>query len=175
MPNLHRQFIYNAVVGKDDVEVNACRRWLDGLVPKIGMATLLPAVSVYCEKKGNEGITGFVVISTSHAAFHYWEPRSHSPNRLSFCLYSCGPFDTRVVVEHIEEFWSIRRSQYRLFDRTWDIVEVLPNNASSDPDVSRSEFGIDRCYGTRRLETGATSTGWKPVPHPPAPHKGLTC
>lgn len=126
MPDFHQHLIFNGVVNNVPASADACRQWLDALVPKINMKTLVPASAVYCDDPGNEGVTGVVVISTSHAAFHYWEPGSENPNRLSFCLYSCAPFDAQRVIDHIDEFWSIRDCRYRVFDRSWDIVEVSP-------------------------------------------------
>ena len=124
MPNCHQHLIFNGVVNNVPSSVDACRQWLDALVPKIHMKPLVPANSVYCDDPGNEGITGVVVITTSHAAFHYWEPSSELPNRLSFCLYSCAPFDPQVVIEHIDEFWGIQDHQCKVFDRNWEIVEM---------------------------------------------------
>jgi len=124
MPKTHRHLIFNGVVRNTPTDPSACRQWLDALVPRIHMKTLVPASSVYCDEPGNEGITGFVVISTSHAASHYWEPRSEQPRRLSFCLYSCADFAPAVVIDHIDAFWSIERCRHRLIDRTWDILEV---------------------------------------------------
>jgi S-adenosylmethionine/arginine decarboxylase-like enzyme len=129
MPNLHRHhrhLILNCVVGRTPTSVSACRDWLNALVPKINMNILTPATCVRCDDPGNEGITGTVVISTSHAAFHYWLPESDCPNRLSFCLYSCAPFDPEVVIEHVHQFWWIKESRHKLIDRDWEIVEAAP-------------------------------------------------
>jgi len=132
MPNSHRHhrhLILNCVVGRNRVSVSSCRDWLNALVPKIKMNVLAPAACVRCDDPGNEGITGTVVISTSHAAFHYWSPQSDCPNRLSFCLYSCAPFDPQVVIEHLDQFWSIKDSRHKLIDRDWDIVEATESAA----------------------------------------------
>ena len=82
----HRHIMVNAHVAQSP-SINECREWLDGLAPRVGMNILVPAVCVMCNDDGNEGITGTVVISTSHAAFHYWSPESSEPQRLSFCLF----------------------------------------------------------------------------------------
>ena len=125
MPNFHRHLILNCIVRHNPASIETCRDWLDGLVPKIKMNILVPASCVRCDDPGNEGITGTVVITTSHAAFHYWSPRSDCPNRLSFCLYSCAPFDPQAVISHVDEFWSISESRHKLIDRDWDIKDAL--------------------------------------------------
>ncbi len=124
MSHCHHHLILNAVVENDHTSVQTCRDWLNALVPKIHMNILVPANCIRCDDPGNEGITGTVVISTSHAAFHYWSPDSACPSRLSFCLYSCAPFDPDVVYAHVDEFWGIQSSRLKVFDRNWDILEI---------------------------------------------------
>lgn len=123
MPN-HWHFIVNARASRDPVSIDDCQKWLDDLVPRIGMRTLVPSQCVQDYEPGNEGITGVVVITTSHAAFHYWAPHSSEPNRLSFCLYSCETFDPQFVLGYIDEFWSMKEYRCRFLDRTWDILDI---------------------------------------------------
>lgn len=126
MPKCHRQLILNAVVRNQNPSPQACQAWLDSLVPKIDMKTLVPASVVYCDDPGNEGVTGVVVITTSHAAFHFWDVNSDQPNRLSFCLYSCSWFDVQVVLDHIDQFWGLESYEHKLLDRAWEIREIEP-------------------------------------------------
>lgn len=123
MPSCHRHIMVNARVARIP-SIDECRIWLDELVSLVEMNTLVPATCVPCTDTGNEGITGTVVISTSHAAFHYWSPESSEPRRLSFCLYSCAPFDPKVVLDYIHEFWSTEDCRYRLLDRSWEIDDL---------------------------------------------------
>lgn len=129
MPSFHRHLIVNCRVRNVRSSVSACRDWLNALVPKINMNILVPARCIRCNDPGNEGITGTVVITTSHAAFHYWSPESECPNRLSFCLYSCAEFDPEVVLAHLDEFWGMDDFRYKVFDRDWDIVDVTESAA----------------------------------------------
>jgi len=77
--------------------------FLADLVEKIGMRALASpicySVPIQVEKLGMEceedegGVTGVVVLSTSHAALHSW-PEHH------YCVldvYSCRTFETRTV------------------------------------------------------------------------------
>ena len=124
MPRSHQHLIVNARVGRDAVDVNDCRKWLDDLILLIGMRILVPSHCVQDQEPGNEGITGVVVLTTSHAVFHYWAPHSSEPDRLSFCLYSCESFDPQLVIDHIDDFWSASEYRCRFLDRTWDIVDI---------------------------------------------------
>ena len=124
MPKCHRHLLLNGfTLPTLDVSIDSCKEWLDSLVPKINMKTLSPAQCFDCDDEGNEGITGIIVITTSHAAFHYWSTTSTCPNRLSFCLYSCDEFDNEVIIEHIDKFWGLSDFRYKVFDRSWEITE----------------------------------------------------
>lgn len=124
MPGKHLHLIVNAYTSRDAVDMDDCREWLDGLIPRIGMRILMSAHCVQDYELGNEGITGVVILTTSHAAFHYWAPHSSEPNRLSFCLYSCKTFDPQLVLGYIDDFWSTREYRCRFLDRTWDILDI---------------------------------------------------
>lgn len=112
-------------------DISACKVWLDALPAMIGMDTLLPARCVECQDKGNEGITGTLLITTSHVAFHWWSAESNESGRLSFCLYSCADFRPMVVLEYIDSFWTIQDSQAKLFDRSWEIGTKWKSEISS--------------------------------------------
>ncbi len=104
-------------------DIAACTAWLDALPPLVGMNTLMPARCVKCLDEGNEGITGILVISTSHAAFHWWSAESDESGRLSFCLYSCMAFRSKAVLMHIDSLWSPFDGRAKLIDRAWKITE----------------------------------------------------
>lgn len=124
MEKIHQHLIFNGIVKNVYRDPKPCRKWLNKLIPKINMKTLVPAKTTWCAEPGNEGITGIVVITTSHAAFHYWDPMSDQPGRLSFCLYSCAPFKSECVIDHIDEFWKIEKCNFKMFNRNWEITEI---------------------------------------------------
>lgn len=76
--------------------------WLTELVRKVDMLPLLPAQAVYCDDVGNEGITGFVVIKTSHCSIHVWSETAEPFAQMD--LYSCKDFDPMAVIDHLEAF-----------------------------------------------------------------------
>lgn len=77
-------------------------RWLTRLVRAVRMQVLMPARAVRCDDPGNEGVTGTVVIKTSHASIHVWD-RCADPH-LEFDLFSCSPFGSGEIVRLVEEF-----------------------------------------------------------------------
>ena len=47
----------------------------------------------------DDGMSGFIVIATSHVAFHGWP----SFNMLNFDLFSCEPFSEDAVITFLQE------------------------------------------------------------------------
>ena len=47
----------------------------------------------------DDGMSGFIVIATSHMAFHAWPEFS----MLNFDLFSCEPYDEQVVIAFLQE------------------------------------------------------------------------
>lgn len=121
MPHRHLHLVLNAFVLAEP-DIPACEGWLGALPALVGMTALAPPRCVECRDEGNEGITGTLVISTSHAAFHWWSAESEEPGRLSFCLYSCREFRPEGVLRHVDSFWMMRDSRARLIDRDWEIT-----------------------------------------------------
>lgn len=87
--------------------------WMKELVGKIDMKILVPPHLVFCPTKGNEGITGTMVIETSHCAFHIFEDAGF----MAFDLYSCRDFDVARVLGHIREIPNVGKLEWCLIDR----------------------------------------------------------
>ena len=76
--------------------------WIEELVEEIDMEILKKPSSVHCNEEGNEGISSFCLITTSHIALHSWEKLE--PNLIQLDVYSCKPFDTEKVLDKVREF-----------------------------------------------------------------------
>jgi S-adenosylmethionine/arginine decarboxylase-like enzyme len=74
--------------------------WIRSLVGKMGMDILYAPRSVMCDKKGNEGISSFCLITTSHLCLHTRD----SLNLLQLDVYSYKDFDIDLVLEEINKF-----------------------------------------------------------------------
>lgn len=80
------------------------------------MNILLAPKVIYCDTYGNEGITGFTVIDTSHISGHWWmAPKPF----FKMDLYSCKEFNEEKVLEHIKvlDCYSIK---YSMLNREFD-------------------------------------------------------
>ena len=80
--------------------------WLKEIVEKIDMEILYPPKAVKCLDKGNEGITAFCMITTSHICLHSWE--KSDPNLVQFDVYSCKDFSQSLILDEMKKFKPIR-------------------------------------------------------------------
>lgn len=114
----HLHLLVTAFVDNPPLSAEAGEDWLRHLVKLVDMKILMDAQAIYCEDLGNEGVTGIVGLTTSHAAFHAW----HEVEKpfVSFDLYSCRNFDINVVFDHLKE-WGMTKCSYLLVDRNPDL------------------------------------------------------
>ncbi len=101
----------------DSQELDA---WLILLVKRIGMQIakaddlLKNPQSYYCDKNGNRGMTGTVILETSNCTVHTWS--EDHPAKFEFDLYSCAEFNPTEVIDLIDIFGIIRYNSI-LIDR----------------------------------------------------------
>lgn len=104
---------------RSPVEVHG---WLERLVEAVGMKVLMGPYTTRCETPGNEGVTGAVVIETSHASIHVWDQVAEPFLQLD--LYSCTTFGSGTVTDLVREFGP-ERMTWMLIDRNGAEPEVL--------------------------------------------------
>lgn len=110
----HKHLIVNAFISKPPMSADEGKEWLHQLVELVDMQILLEANAIYCEDLGNEGVTGVVGLTTSHASFHAWHQVDEPYIRMD--LYSCKDFSSFDVINHLDKF-GIKACDYALFDR----------------------------------------------------------
>lgn len=118
---IHRHFVARVFLKNPPMAAEIGENWLRELVRLVEMQILLDAKGIYCEDLGNEGVTGIVGLTTSHASFHSW----HEVEKpfMMFDLYSCQHFETATVAAHLDAF-GVESGIYSILDReTGAIVE----------------------------------------------------
>ena len=98
----HKHIIIRAEVNKPPKDPHFIEEWIKDLIAAIGMKRLSDPIAVYCDTKGNRGLTCLAILSTSHIALHTWDETS--PGILQLDVYSCSELDKDVVLKHIEQF-----------------------------------------------------------------------
>lgn len=111
----HRHMIVTAYCTDCPTSVEKGENWLRELVDLVGMQILFDANAIYCEDLGNEGVTGVVGLTTSHASFHSWH-MAEKPF-LTMDLYSCKDFDSEVVLDHLREGFCATKVHFLVIDR----------------------------------------------------------
>jgi S-adenosylmethionine/arginine decarboxylase-like enzyme len=102
---IHQHFLATALLEFGSViSEREIREFLLRLVDAVGMQVLDGPLTAGCEDLGNEGVTGFVLLSTSHASLHQWD-RGGPEDRpyFNFDLYSCREFNPQDILDMLAE------------------------------------------------------------------------
>lgn len=121
MPLVHKHIIIRAEVLEAPRDPSWCHGWMTNLVKKIGMKICQGPMTSYVDVPGNRGLTGVVIIETSHIALHVWD--ECDPNLMQLDVYTCGDFDPRVVLAELEQFKPVK-VEYKYLDREHGLQEL---------------------------------------------------
>ena len=117
----HKHLIVRAEVHKPPTDPDWVKEWMTKLVDKIGMKICSGPHTAYVDIPGNSGVTGVVVIETSHIAIHVWDEAE--PALLQLDVYTCGRFDMDTIFEDLEQF-NPTKVEWKYLDREHDLTEV---------------------------------------------------
>ena len=93
---VHKHLIIRAEVNRPLVTEKSVRKWLRNLVKKIDMNIIKGPYASYVSKEGNRGVTGIVMIETSHISIHIWD--EEKPALIQCDVYSCAEFSSNEVL-----------------------------------------------------------------------------
>lgn len=122
----HKHLLVNAKVNNPMRDEQQAIDFLSELVKRINMKIIKGPFAHYVDAPGNEGLTAFVMIETSHIAFHIWD--TPNPAMLQFDLYTCGSLDRDEVINVMREHFDLVSMDYQLYDR--EVGFVLEEEAS---------------------------------------------
>ena len=121
MAVVHKHLIVRAETENTPTDPSWCHSWLRGLVEKIGMQICQGPITAYVDVVGNKGLTGVVIIETSHIALHCWDETD--PGLMQLDVYTCGDFDPNVIFDEMKQFLPTKL-EYKYLDREHELVEV---------------------------------------------------
>jgi S-adenosylmethionine/arginine decarboxylase-like enzyme len=78
-------------------------------------------ITTYLDTPGNRGLTGLVIIETSHIALHCWDETD--PGLLQLDVYTCGPLPTAIIFDEIAQFDPVK-IEYKFLDREKGLTEI---------------------------------------------------
>jgi len=96
----HNHLLVNGWTLNPPTEESTLVQWMSDLVLEINMKVLIGPFAKYVEAVGNRGLTGAVVIETSHIAMHIWD--EELPAKIQFDLYTCGELPVKKVLDSLE-------------------------------------------------------------------------
>ena len=111
----HKHLLVNAKVNNAVKSEAQGIEFLRDLVERIDMKIIQGPFASYVNKEGNRGLTGIVMIETSHIAFHIWD--EVRPGLVQFDLYTCGELNLDKVLGIFKETFEVASLEYVLFDR----------------------------------------------------------
>ena len=121
MANRHLHLIIRAETRNTASDPNWVHGWLTQMVTDIGMKILQGPITTYLDVPGNRGVTGVVIIETSHIALHVWD--ESDPGLLQLDVYTCSDLDPNVVLDKIREFDPVKL-EYKYLDRETCLTEI---------------------------------------------------
>ena len=110
----HKHLLVRAEVKNPIKKEKFLKKWLKELVNKIDMKIVKGPYTAYISKEGNRGLTGVIVIETSHISIHIWD--EEIPALVQFDVYSCANFSTHEVIMHTKSMEPIK-IEHLLIDR----------------------------------------------------------
>ena len=96
---VHKHLIIRAEVKSPITNERELKKWLKTLVKKIDMKIIKGPYAAYVCKEGNRGLTGIVMIETSHISIHIWD--EDSPALVQCDVYSCAEFSSNEVLAEV--------------------------------------------------------------------------
>ena len=117
----HRHLIVRCELSEPPVTVQSVHEWLVDLVSKIRMRIMSGPHVAYCAVPGNRGVTGVVVIETSHIALHVWDETA--PALLQLDVYTCSELDPKIIADCLHE-WQPVTIEYKFLDRDSALREI---------------------------------------------------
>ena len=114
----HKHLIIRAEVNRPITSEKEIKRWLRNVVKKIDMKIIKGPYASYVSKEGNRGITGVVMIETSHIAVHIWDETS--PALVQCDVYSCAEFSSNEVLSEFMDM-EVTKIDHILLNRAEEI------------------------------------------------------
>ena len=117
----HKHLIIRTEVNNPPRDEVWLQNWLTELVDKIGMKVCRGPITAYVDMPGNEGLTGVVVIETSHIAIHVWD--AVEPALVQLDVYTCGALNKDIIFAELEQ-WDPVKIEWKHLDREFGLNEV---------------------------------------------------
>lgn len=120
----HKHLIIRAEVLNPPTDEIWLKTWLIQLVEKIGMKVCRGPITAYVDMPGNKGVTGVVIIETSHIAIHIWD--ENNPALVQLDVYTCGTLNKDIIFLELEQ-WNPVKVEWKYLDREFGLNDIKQN------------------------------------------------
>lgn len=120
----HKHLIIRAEVLNPPTDDIWLKTWLIQLVEKIGMKVCRGPITAYVDMPGNKGVTGVVIIETSHIAIHIWD--ENNPALVQLDVYTCGTLNKDIIFSELEQ-WNPVKVEWKYLDREFGLNDIKQN------------------------------------------------
>ncbi len=136
------------------------RSFLEELPEVIGMQKASPVFleEISTSNPLDDGLSGFVIIATSHVSLHAWPPY----NMINIDIFSCEPFHTGTVIDVVTQRFHSQDIETHVIERATRSPRKRSAPLTEDTPLATS-------YGTQPLGAYAPDAGG-PTRQPPRPH-----
>ena len=110
---MHKHLVVTATLSNPPKDPEYIKQWLRDLTQLVNMEIFIEPVAKYCDDPNNAGVTGTIVITTSHASVHIWDHGLFQAD-----LYSCKDYDEATVVDFMINSFRLGTVKYQVIDRS---------------------------------------------------------
>jgi S-adenosylmethionine/arginine decarboxylase-like enzyme len=116
---MHKHLIVTGKTASPTKDPSVIERFLNDLVELVDMKVFMPARAKYCDDELNSGVTGDIVITTSHSSIHLWDNAVGNPypGLLQFDLYSCKDYNPDDVIKFIQATFDAEITSFQVIER----------------------------------------------------------
>ena len=119
---IHKHLIIRAESNKPPQDEADMQLWMLRFIESIKMKPMISPIAIYCNMKGNRGLTAMCIIETSHIAIHCWD--EVQPALMQIDIYSCGEFDAEVICNKLIKDFHLTTVEYKFLDRENNLTEI---------------------------------------------------
>ena len=109
----HKHLVFTGVSRNPPKDPEYIKQAMLDIVKEADMEVFMPPQAKYCDDPTNAGVTGTVVITTSHSSVHIWDE-----GLVQADLYSCKEFDADYMAKVFAELFGCFDWDYQVIDRT---------------------------------------------------------
>jgi len=108
----HKHLVFTGVAPAPPRDPEFIKAAMLTIVSEADMEVFMPPQAKYCNDPTNAGVTGTVVITTSHSSVHIWDN-----GLVQADLYSCKDFDADHIASVFSTLFGCEDYDISVFDR----------------------------------------------------------